>query len=102
MDIILGIFCTVLTAIVLFNTVLLIGIAGSLAKMIRSNRGEEDNDHQQWSRMIRSRRVLHARQGNDASYADMAAMQAAPEPTRAWDGIPKSSKNWDGIPLPNE
>jgi hypothetical protein len=41
MEIVLGAFCTILALIVLFNTILLIGLAGSLAKLIKYFAGEE-------------------------------------------------------------
>lgn len=82
-------------ALLLFNTVLLIGIAGSLAKVIKSIRGEEITDDLQWARILKSRKALQMKQGNNASYADMQMAEPFPN----WDGIPKAdSRNWDGFP----
>jgi hypothetical protein len=96
----LGFFCAFVLMLMLFNTVLLIGIAGSVAKMIKSNRGEDMDDRQRWAGILRNRKQL--RRGNDATYADTAIMQATPDP-RGWDGIPTGKgKNWDGVPQSDE
>lgn len=69
----------------LFAVALLVGIAGSLAKLIRYFSGEELIDRDRWSRIVRSRRLLSMQEGNQMTYADMVGMQ---NKGRAWDGMP--------------
>lgn len=75
-----------LIAITALNSLLLIGIAGSLAKLIKYVQTEQDSK-QEWAEIIRSRKNLQPRPPN---YTDSFVPQN-------WDGIPKNSRNWDGI-----
>jgi hypothetical protein len=81
----------------LFNTLLLIGIAGTLSKLVRFDR-ESANDMDQWSKIIRQRLSSRSREGNEATYADTSLMISS-DGSKNWDGISKS-KNWDGLPNP--
>lgn len=74
----------VFSLILLFNTILLIGIAGTLVKFIKLYKEESKGN-----RFEKQNRVV--------SYADVASMQ--PINNQNWDGLSKiNSKNWDGIP----
>lgn len=97
------ILLTLVTVMTIFNTLLTIGIAGSVAKLIKSTNDEDDQvDRQKWAQMLRARRALHLKEGNSATYAD-AALVSPPldNKTRGWDGMPRS-KNWDGLPVSEE
>lgn len=106
MEILLGVGIAVLMLLFLFNTMLLIGIAGSLAKLIKYFNGEEKSDRERWAKIIRDRRILHMQEANQATYADTVGFQQYArnhrelEP-RNWDGIPRRP-NWDGIPKSEE
>lgn len=104
MEIMLGIIATVVVLLLVFNTILLVGVAGTLTKMVRAQRGEDAGDRGQWANILRSRRVLAGRSGNDATYSDTAVMHPPPpsDSLRYWDGIPKGGRNWDGIPRTDE
>lgn len=88
---------TIVVVMTAFNTLLAIGIAGSVAKLIKSLNDEERQvDRSKWAQIIRERRVSHMQEGNQATYADMD------EEPRNWDGVPREKRNWDGIPRPRE
>jgi hypothetical protein len=100
MELFLGMVCAIVLLATLFNTMLLIGIAGSVAKLIRSMQGEDkdDKDRDKWASILRQRRTLQMQEGNEASYADTAALSPSrPPDSRYWDGVPRGP-NWDGIP----
>jgi hypothetical protein len=96
------IFLTIITLIVVFDTLLLIGVARLLVKLVQFLGQEEKNDRHQWASIIRERRALHLQDTNPANYADVAARSKVVQPSRHWDGIPKDSKNWDGLPQTDE
>lgn len=80
----------------LFNTLLLIGVAGSLAKLISFLRDDEDEAMPSHERRV----LVHNRQ---PTYADefMRGPAEVEERPRHWDGIPRGP-NWDGIPQARE
>lgn len=103
MEILLG----VLIVIVLFDTLLIIGIAGSLARLIKSMSSEDQlDDRTGWNKIMRGRRTTEMQEGNSPSYADNLAMSPIPPDieatSRGWDGIHRVSKNWDGLPVPDD
>lgn len=73
-------------ALTALNSILLIGIAGSLTKLINYIQSEQDSK-QEWAEIIKSRKNAHSRLPN---YTDSLVPQN-------WDGIPKNSRNWDGV-----
>lgn len=88
----------VLLVLKIFDTLLIVAIAGALAKLIRSQR-VEDQDKDAWRSIIEKRRASD-NQNRPPSYADPQMMPPSTieeRPTN-WDGIPKNTRNWDGIP----
>ena len=79
----------------LFNTLLLIGVAGTLAKLISFLRQEEDEAMPSHERRV----LVHSRQPTYAD--DFMRGPAEVEQARHWDGIPRGP-NWDGLPQPRE
>jgi len=63
----------------------LIGIAGSLAKVIKYIKFEEIKK-ESWNEMIRNR-INSNYQNRSSNYTDPN-----------WDGLSKNSQNWDGLP----
>jgi hypothetical protein len=84
--------------VLLFNTLLLIALAGSMAKVIKYLSGEEEI-----SVDVSDGRVT--RHELQATYADTflltPSMDVEGDRLRGWDGISRQ-KNWDGIPKPKE
>lgn len=65
------------------NSLLLIGVAGSLAKLIRYVRSS-DSQKDQWMRIINMKKTNPDNRSGSSDRSN-------------WDGIPMG-KNWDGIP----
>jgi hypothetical protein len=78
-----------LIALTAVNSLLLIGIAGSLAKLIRYNQVEQDSK-EEWEEILKSRRNLD-KQKRSPNYSETSMVASN------WDGI-QSGRNWDGIP----
>lgn len=99
MEIILGVFVTLIILVSIFNTLLLIGIAGSMAKLLKHLQGDQEGEDERarWIRIMKQRKTRSAQEGNDMNYADIAARLEPSNRTANWDGIPRSP-NWDGIP----
>jgi hypothetical protein len=75
----------------IFNLILLIGIAGSVAKLLRYYAVNESDEGTQWNEIIRQRRRLDA-QNRPLNYAD-PLLAKSPEPDHSnWNGIPKLSE----------
>lgn len=93
----------IVIAMTLLNMLFVIGIAGSLAKLIKYVSIEEQMvGRAKWANIIRGRRTQQMQEGNSPSYADTLAMSPIPEDIndgpRGWDGIARSNRNWDGLP----
>lgn len=69
----------------LFNTILLIGIAGSLVRSLRSK--NPDVLKKDWMNIVKSRSSLDV-QTRIPNYSEF---------NPNWDGMPKDKSNWDGI-----
>ena len=69
------------------NLFLLIGIAGSLAKMIRYVQQSESSKNN-WEKLLKNKQS-----GSTTRQPDYTDTDRSPN----WDGIPVS-KNWDGVP----
>lgn len=82
--------------LLILNTIFLIGIAGSVAKILKYLQGTED-EKDDWAGIIRNRRVLDS-QTRPPNYADPSQINSMDDRTQNWDGIPRTSRNWDGIP----
>lgn len=76
-----------LVIICVLNTLLLIGVAGSIAKIIAHIRGEA-GAKEEWAQAIKQRQILD-KQSRQPNYTET-------EMIPNWDGIPKTS-NWDGV-----
>lgn len=88
----------IILGVVLINTLFLIGIAGSVAKLISYNQGEQST-RDEWTQIIKNRQTLDS-QNRPPNYGDP---QLISEDVPAhWDGIPKISRNWDGLPSEEE
>jgi hypothetical protein len=74
-------------AFCVLNTLLLIGIAGSVAKIILFIKGESDTK-EEWAQAIRQKQLANT-SSRIPNYTDT-------ERPPNWDGIPKNP-NWDGI-----
>jgi len=70
----------ILLFISIINTIFLIGIAGSLIKIISYFRTNQNFIQKNWDNLIKKRKLDILDQNNETN----------------WDGIPKN-RNWDGI-----
>ena len=78
----------------------LIGIAGSLAKLIKYT--YEEKETKGWSQILQSRRNAND-QGRPFNYVDLQdSVKVANSKESNWDGIPKIVRNWDGVPISKE
>jgi hypothetical protein len=89
----------VVVGILALNTLLLIGIAGSIAKLIRYTQGD-DSSSGEWSEIIRSRRALNTRV-REPNYTETLPIAPLDDRSPNWDGLPRENRNWDGIPRQN-
>ena len=86
-----------MVTLTVINSLLLIGIAGSLSKMIRYDQNNDQSNEyskKEWSEIIKNRRNLD-KQMRAPNYSDTSMI------TPNWDGMQKS-RNWDGIPSKKE
>lgn len=85
-----------LTLLLVVNTIILIGIAGTLAKMVRYLSGDTGRKDQ-WEKIIRDRKSLDT-QGRLPNYTETKSLSPLLDDDRPnWDGMPRG-RNWDGIP----
>ena len=90
-------FVIVLSSI---NFFVLLGIAGSLAKLIKYT--YEEKETKGWSQILQSRRNAND-QGRPFNYVDLQdSVKVANSKESNWDGIPKIVRNWDGVPISKE
>jgi hypothetical protein len=90
----------VVLCVSILNLLLLIGIAGSVAKILNYLRNEE-NEKAEWAEVIRSRRVFDS-QNRSPNYSDPAFSGPSDERAQNWDGMPRTNRNWDGLPATKE
>jgi hypothetical protein len=82
------------------NFLVLIGIAGSLTKLIKYT--YEEKETKGWSQILQSRRNAND-QGRPFNYVDLQdSVKVANGKESNWDGIPKIMRNWDGVPVSKE
>ena len=84
----------IITSILILNSFLLIGIAGSIAKLLKYFQGIESSK-EEWDEIVKERRVFDP-QTRMPNYTEINP--PAKEQSQNWDGIPVTTRNWDGIP----
>lgn len=95
------ILVTLLMVVTLVNTVLLIAIAGSVVKVVKSLTSSRSSP----PRISRQRRYLDV-EDRTPTYADFGVMGPMPEGVQDrppnWDGVTPKNRNWDGLPREEE
>ncbi len=82
-------------AILTLNTLLLVGIANSIVKLLQFFNGGAAGPAKgkdQWRKIIQERRSLELQGRNTRTYAETPLTEPNPTWIKNWDGVPKLSE----------
>lgn len=85
-----------IAALYAVNTFLLVGIAGSLVKLLKHLKQEEDLNGE-WDIMLKNRQISNPKI-RSPNYPELNSTNSIESKNQNWDGLPRVERNWDGIP----